>query len=52
MLERALEIDPDKDERSRLMNLIAQRRARWLLGRIDELFLEEEASSDSEEVGK
>jgi predicted anti-sigma-YlaC factor YlaD len=51
MLERALEIDPDKDERSRLMNLIAQRRARWLLGRIDELFLEEEPREEKE-VGK
>mgnify|MGYP001093541322 CR=1 FL=1 len=52
MLERALEIDPDKDERTRLMNLIAQRRARWLLGRIDELFFEEEEAREEKEVGK
>lgn len=52
MLERALAIDPDKDARTRLMNLIAQRRARWLLGRIDELFLEEEGAQEQKEVDK
>jgi hypothetical protein len=40
LLERALAIDCDKQPASRLANLVAQRRARWLLGRIDELFLE------------
>ena len=40
LLERALSIDPDQHPETRLANLIAQRRARWLLGRIDELFLE------------
>jgi predicted anti-sigma-YlaC factor YlaD len=40
MLERALQIDPDRHVETRLANLISQRRARWLLGRIDELFLE------------
>ena len=40
MIERALRIDPDQHVETRLANLIAQRRARWLLGRIDELFLE------------
>jgi predicted anti-sigma-YlaC factor YlaD len=40
LLRRALEIDPDAWPESRLSNLVAQRRARWLLGRIDELFLE------------
>ena len=40
LLERALRVDPDRQPESRLANLIAQRRARWLLGRIDELFLE------------
>ena len=39
-LERALRIDPDGHVETRLANLIAQRRARWMLGRIDELFLE------------
>lgn len=39
LLERALAIDADRDPEYRLANLVAQRRARWLLGRIDELFL-------------
>lgn len=39
LLERALAIDPDARPEFRLVNLIMQRRARWLLGRIDELFL-------------
>ena len=38
-LEQALEIDADLTPRSRLVNLIMQRRARWLLSRSDELFL-------------
>ncbi len=42
LLEKALGIDPDAWKENRLANLLAQRRARWLLGRIDELFLEEE----------
>jgi predicted anti-sigma-YlaC factor YlaD len=44
LLEKALAIDPDRDPPTRLANLIAQHRARWLLGRIDELFLEPESS--------
>ena len=40
LLDRALRVDPDRRPESRLANLIAQRRARRLLGRIDELFLE------------
>jgi predicted anti-sigma-YlaC factor YlaD len=39
LLEKALAIDPDADPSHRLLNVIAQRRARWLLARIDELFL-------------
>ena len=42
LLEKALAIDADRKPELRLANLIAQRRARWLLGRIDELFLETE----------
>lgn len=41
MLERALAIDPDALPSARLANVIAQRRARDLLVREDELFLEE-----------
>jgi predicted anti-sigma-YlaC factor YlaD len=40
VLEKALAIDTASHPDSRLANLVAQRRARWLLGRIDELFLE------------
>jgi predicted anti-sigma-YlaC factor YlaD len=40
MLEKALAIDPDKDPEHRLANLVAQRRARWLLGHMDELFVD------------
>jgi predicted anti-sigma-YlaC factor YlaD len=39
LLERALAIDPDEHPPTRLVNLIMQRRARWLLSRMDDLFL-------------
>ena len=40
LLEKALAVDPDADLDNRLANLVAQRRARWLLKHIDDLFLE------------
>jgi len=40
LLEQALAIDPDADPPDRLANLVAQRRARWLLSRMDDLFLQ------------
>ncbi len=40
LLRQALAIDLDARPQSRLANLIMQRRARWLLGRMDELFAE------------
>jgi predicted anti-sigma-YlaC factor YlaD len=40
LLHRALDIDPDARPEWRLANLVVQRRARWLLSRADELFLE------------
>lgn len=40
LLDKALAVDADKRPEDRLATLIAQRRARWLLGRADELFLE------------
>jgi predicted anti-sigma-YlaC factor YlaD len=40
LLKRALAIDADAKPALRLANLIMQRRARWLLSRTDELFLE------------
>lgn len=39
MLHQALAIDPDALPDSRLVNLLFQERARWLLSRLDELFL-------------
>ncbi len=39
LIERALAIDADAIPEQRLMTLVMQRRARWLLSRIDELFL-------------
>jgi predicted anti-sigma-YlaC factor YlaD len=40
LLRKALAVDPDREKPLRLANLIAQERARWLLGRMDELFIE------------
>jgi predicted anti-sigma-YlaC factor YlaD len=40
MLDKALAIDVDADPTTRLANVIAQRRARWLLAHQSDLFLE------------
>jgi predicted anti-sigma-YlaC factor YlaD len=40
MLDKALAVDAKAPSDQRLSNLLAQRRARWLLGRVDELFVE------------
>ena len=40
LMDKALAVDPEAVPEKRLLIIIAQRRARWLLGRIDELFLE------------
>jgi predicted anti-sigma-YlaC factor YlaD len=45
LLQQALAIDPDAEPKLRLINLIAQRRARWLLQRVDDLFAEPEPPS-------
>ena len=39
LIEKALAVEPDAVEGQRLSTTIAQRRARWLLDRMDELFL-------------
>lgn len=39
LLNQALAINPDNDPPTRLANLVMQRRARWLLTRVDKLFL-------------
>jgi len=40
LLDRALAVDVDAKPEFRLVNLVMQRRARWLLSRIDELILD------------
>ena len=44
-LEQALSLDPDQHHEVRLANLVAQRRAQWLLEHVDELILDLEASN-------
>jgi predicted anti-sigma-YlaC factor YlaD len=39
LLHQALAINPDAKPEWRLVNLIMQRRAKWLLSRTDQLFL-------------
>jgi len=48
LLKKALAVDPDARPEWRLSNLIMQRRARWLLSREDELFLEPVAEGKSQ----
>ncbi len=40
LLASALAVDPDREPKGRLVNVLAQRRAQWLLARIPELFLD------------
>jgi predicted anti-sigma-YlaC factor YlaD len=42
LLNQALAVDPDNDKDNRLMNLAAQRRARWLMARTDDLIFSSE----------
>ena len=46
LLRQALAIDPDAETSLRLANVLAQRRARWLLTRTGELFLDYEGIED------
>lgn len=48
LLQRALAIDTDARPEWRLENLVMQRRAQWLLGQSDDLFLNKEAPAKSE----
>ena len=40
LLGKALALDVSQPDDQRLANLLAQKRARWQLGRLDELFIE------------
>lgn len=48
LLRRALAVDVDALPEKRMVNLIAQRRARWLAGRADELFLADDGLEGGE----
>lgn len=48
LLQKALAVDPDLVAKDRLINTVMQKRARWLLGRLDELFLPAEDSTTNE----
>jgi predicted anti-sigma-YlaC factor YlaD len=45
LLKKALEINADEHPEHRLMNVVMQKRARWLLSRVDELFIEPEPAN-------
>ena len=47
-VDKALAMDPDAHLDVRLANLLAQRRARWLLGRIDAMFLDPGGATSEE----
>jgi len=40
LMEKALAIDVSRPDDQRLANLLAHKRARWQLGRLEELFIE------------
>jgi predicted anti-sigma-YlaC factor YlaD len=48
LLKRALAINPDTRPEWRLANLVAQRRAKWLLSRTDELFLKRDSKEEKQ----
>jgi len=47
LLRQALAVDPNLRPEWRLVNLIVQRRARWLLARVDQLFVDPVASPNN-----
>ncbi len=53
LLEKSLEIDPEKDSENTLVNIISQSKAKWLLRNLENYFLidseEEETEFDNEE---
>jgi predicted anti-sigma-YlaC factor YlaD len=52
LLEKALKIDPEAAPENRLVNILNQRKAQWLLEHAEDYFLEtEEADMDKEEKG-
>jgi predicted anti-sigma-YlaC factor YlaD len=52
LLKKALAIDPDIDPENRLLNILNQRKASWLIEHADDFFLETEgANSENKENG-
>ncbi len=49
LLHQVLELDPDKHPETRLVNILNQRKARWLLEHIDEYFLLGEEKNSPED---
>ena len=50
LIEKALAVDPDRDSTQRLTNIVIQRRARWLLAREDDFFLDSGSPSDTTSI--
>ena len=48
LIKRALAVDPDAEPEIRLINLLAQRRAEFILDRMDDLILSDEPAQDQE----
>lgn len=51
LLGRVLAFDPDSDPDTRLVNILNQRKARWLLDHLDDFFLPEEKKAVSARKG-
>jgi hypothetical protein len=50
LLNRALEFDPDRDPAQRLVTIVLQRKARALIERADEFFIDETAPPDTMQI--
>ena len=51
LLQQALQVDVNARPEWRLSNIVMQRRARWLLGRADELFVESASAGPARAPG-
>ena len=49
LLNKVLEVDPDADPGNRLVNILNQRRARWLLEHAEDFFVEGTEAEDEEQ---
>jgi len=51
LLNKVLEVDPDADPGNRLVNILNQRRARWLLEHANDFFVEGTEAEEEEQSG-